>query len=42
MKTLNRKLMNLLSKSEDGQNYAWGGGGLGLIVVVIILIILLR
>ncbi len=42
MKTLNRKLMNLLSKAEDGQSYAYGGGGLFLVVVVILLIVLLR
>lgn len=42
MKTLNRKLKELLSKAEDGQNYAYGGGGLVLVVVVILLIVLLR
>ncbi|MEP7214631.1 MAG: hypothetical protein ABI782_00170 [Anaerolineaceae bacterium] len=42
MKTLNRKLMNLLEKGEEGQSYAYGGGGLVLVVIIVLLVLLLR
>jgi len=42
VKTLNRKLMNVLTKGEEGQSYAYGGGGVVLILVVVLLVLLLR
>ena len=42
MNVLHRKLMNLLSKREGGQSYAYLGGALLFVVVIVVVVLGVR